>query len=157
MGTINAKGDGSNNNITISKGDSAPPRKLNTLTGETDRSFAQPNKTSATPEIEAKVHASVVDEERAIRENSQKEKEQADLREIEAKRARTAKTRQEEAEATAKVAAEEAARKEVEVKKAAEGSRRKTTGELPEDAEVEAFDYTKKTNVDAGDNDSTND
>ena len=143
MGTINAKSDGSNDNITLSKGDSAPPRRLNTLTGETDRSFAQPNKTSATPEVEAKVHASVVDEEHAIRENSQKEKEQAAQREVEAKRARTAKTRQEEAEATAKVAAE--------------GSRRKTTGELPEDAEVEALDSTKKTNVDAGNNDSTND
>jgi len=129
MGTRNVTGDGNVNKITISKG-SAPPRKLNTLTGVTDRSFAQPSPTSAVQPIEPKVHASVVDEEKAIRENTQKEKEQATQREIEVRRARTAQTRQEAAQA-----AEEATRKKV------EGSRKKTTGELPE-----------KTNDDSGDN-----
>ena len=166
MGTINSKNDGNNNNITISKG-SAPPRKVNTLTGETDRSYAQPNPTSAVEPIEPKAHASVVDEERAIRENSQKEKEQATQHELEAKRARTAKTRQEDAAATK--ALEEAALKAVEeeaARKAVQGSRTKTTGDLPQGdrqtkvielGDVEVYEFTDRNDNNGERNDNTTD
>lgn len=71
MGTIINKGDKPKNKITISKsGDSI--HKLDPITNETDRSFAQPNPVTPPKEVEPKAHASAQDEVEALSENSTK-------------------------------------------------------------------------------------
>ena len=69
MGTTINNGDKPKNNVTISKGGAAE-RKVNPDTGETSRSFAQPNPLSPPKEVEAKAHASAQDEVEALSKNS---------------------------------------------------------------------------------------
>lgn len=69
MGTIINNGDKPKNNITISKGGVAE-RRINPDTGETDRSFAQPNPNITQREVEPKAHASAQEEVEALNENS---------------------------------------------------------------------------------------
>jgi len=68
MGTIN--NDKKSNKITISRGGDVPARKINPESGQTDRSFAQPNPTIEHPEPAPKVHASEQDETQALEKNS---------------------------------------------------------------------------------------
>lgn len=71
MGTIFEDGKKPQNNITISKGGVAE-RKINPNTGETDRSFAQPNPNVPQRKVEPKAHASAQEEVEALNENSTK-------------------------------------------------------------------------------------
>ncbi len=58
------------NRVTISKGGETPARKVNPATGETDRSFAQPNPSVPPREVQPKAHAGVEDEIEALNANS---------------------------------------------------------------------------------------
>ena len=60
----------SRNRATISRGGDTPARRVNPETGETDRSFAQPNPAIHEEEVTPKAHASEQDENEAITENS---------------------------------------------------------------------------------------
>ncbi len=70
MGTTNKDGTRLTNKVVISRGGNVPARKINLETGETDRSFAQPNPTVKHVEPEAKVHASEQDKSKALEDNS---------------------------------------------------------------------------------------
>lgn len=58
------------NRVTISKGSETPPRRVDPDTGETDRSFAQPNPLLPPREVKPQAHASVEDEIQALNANS---------------------------------------------------------------------------------------
>lgn len=58
------------NNISISRGGDVPARKINAETGETDRSFAQPNPAVEHQDPAPKAHASQKDEAEALEKNS---------------------------------------------------------------------------------------
>lgn len=67
MGT---NGNKPKNNISISRSGDVPARKVNAETGETDRSFAQPNPAVEHNTPTPKAHASQQDEAEALENNS---------------------------------------------------------------------------------------
>lgn len=70
MGTNFKNNKKQDNRVTISKGGDTPPLKVDPDTGETDRSFAQPNPSIPPREVTPQAHASVEDEIEALNSNS---------------------------------------------------------------------------------------
>ena len=58
------------NRVTISRGGNVPARKVHPETGETDRSFAQPNPAIEHPTPTPKAHASETDAQQALEKHS---------------------------------------------------------------------------------------